>query len=395
MKKYGLIGANLKYSYSKLIHDYLIYHYKIDACYELIERSDVDKKFLLNYQGLNITIPFKKDVIPLLDTFQAKFESCNTIKNADNLLIGYNTDIVGFDYLIKHLNLKTINKVVILGNSASSQMLKAYFKKQEVIIISRRDAYYNYQLLPEITADLLINTTPVGMNEWQMPIDKSLLLNYQAVIDLNYNPINSLLAQECQRLHIPFINGLLMLIKQACASFEIWHDLKVNDEVIQRILLEIYRREFKKIAIIGMPLTGKSNIIKYYQGIDLDQEIIIKHGTSIEELMAQGNFREYEYQRLKELVAENHEIIALGGGAVLDYRNIELLNEYLIIYYQEDLDVLISRFHQQSANTRPLLKSEEDLIRIFQEREELYKMYSNITLRKPDLIKLLDSFYKM
>lgn len=395
MEKYGLIGANLKYSYSKLIHEYLIFYYKVKASYDLLEVESINKPLLLSYQGLNITIPYKQEVITYLDSFQAKFNSCNTIKNADELLIGYNTDIIGFDYLIKQLNLQDIKKVVILGKSASSNMLKAYFKKQEVIIISRKDEYYNYQLLPNIKADLLINTTPVGMNEWAIPIESELLSNYQSVIDLNYNPIKSLLAQECQKRQIPFINGLLMLIKQACASFEIWHNLKVDDEIVKKIQLEIYRREFEKIAIIGMPLTGKTNIIKEYDGVDLDKEILKHSQYNIEQLLNKNLFREKEHQILKKLVDRNYDLIALGGGAILDYRNIELLKDYLVIYYQEDLNTLITRYHQQQINTRPLLKSEEDLIRIFNERQPLYNMYADITLRKTELSKFLNYVFQI
>lgn len=389
MQRYGLIGKNLSYSYSKTIHEYLLKHFNIKANYKLIQTNKINKKLLTKYQGLNITIPFKQEVIKYLDSFEAEFNSCNTILNNEKLT-GFNTDIIGFDYLVKQLNIPNINKVVILGKSASSEMIKTYFKDKEVIVISRRDDYYNYELLKELTADLLINTTPVGMNEYKSPIKIEYLSSYQAVIDLNYNPINSLLSLECKKLNIPFINGLLMLIKQACASFEIWHNIKVSDELIKEIELTIYLKHYKKIALIGMPLTGKTTLIKRYNGIDLDEVVVLKTKHGIDELIEEGSFREYEHLFLKELVDNGAPLIALGGGAILDLRNIELLNEYLIIYYYEDLDILKQRYLHCY---RPLLKDITTLEKLYELRTPLYKKYANITMNNKQLTSFLNNSF--
>lgn len=386
MNKYGLIGKDLSYSYSKTIHEYLINHFKLAATYDLIETNEINKALLQQYEGLNITIPFKKAVINYLDEFKNNFASCNTILNQGQL-IGYNTDIIGFAYLVQQLNLDNLNKIVILGNSASSQMIKEYFKTSEVIIISRSADYYNYELLVTLKADLLINTTPVGMNEFKSPIKAEYLNNYRGVIDLNYNPLNSLLALDCHRLNIPFVNGLLMLIKQACASFEIWHQLKVNDDLIKEIQLTIFLKHYPKIAIIGMPLTGKTTIVNQYNGIDLDEYIVKKTNSSISSLLSDGCFREYEHVYLKELVNNNTSLIALGGGAILDDNNIALLHDYLIIYYYEDLKVLKERLVN---NYRPLLKDFFSLELLYQERLPLYQRYANIVLNYGELLDFLD-----
>lgn len=389
MQRYGLIGKNLSYSYSKTIHDYLIKHFNIKATYKLIQTKNIRKEMLAKYQGLNITIPFKQEVIKYLDSFEVDFNSCNTILN-DGKLNGFNTDIIGFDYLIKQLNVSNINKVVVLGRSASSEMIKNYFKDIEVIIISRSDDYYNYELLKELQADLLINTTPVGMHEFKSPINSEYLTNYRAVIDLNYNPINSLLSLECKKQNVPFINGLLMLIKQACASFEIWHNLSVGDELIKDIEFAVYTKHYKKIALIGMPLTGKTTMIKKYNGIDLDEVVVIKTKHGIDELIEEGSFREYEHVFLKELVHNSAPLIALGGGAILDKRNIELLHDYLIIYYYEDLDVLKQRYEHCY---RPLLTNITTLEKLYELRTPLYQKYANITLNSDELIAFLNNSF--
>ncbi|MGL4383171.1 MAG: shikimate dehydrogenase family protein, partial [Bacilli bacterium] len=190
MKKYALIGSNLSYSMSKVIHDYLINYYNVAARYYLIPQPQLDLKVIKEYEGLNITIPFKEEIIGFLNESYLPFPSCNTIvyeKEKDNM-IGYNTDIDGFEYLVAALALPHINKVVILGSGATAKMVQYYFSNCEVITISRNDQVFNYEYLNNVQADLLVNTTPVGMQSFVSPIKEELLLNYQGVIDLNYNP---------------------------------------------------------------------------------------------------------------------------------------------------------------------------------------------------------------
>lgn len=387
MKKYGLVGKNLKYSHSKFIHEYLIDYYNIDATYDLIEIPAFNKDVLYRYDGLNITIPYKQDVIEFLDLNKSKINAINTILNIDNKLTGYNTDIDGFALLVEKLALNDIKKIVILGSGATSLMVKEYFKNKEIVVVSRSSDLYNYENIDNLSADLLVNTTPVGMSEYVSPVDEKLLINYRGVIDLNYNPFNSKLSNDCKKNNVKFINGLYMLIKQACNAFEIWHDLKIENNLIEKIYNKLLFKNNKKIALMGMPLSGKTRITRKYGGCDLDEEIISTFNESIEQMLKNNTFRDRETVVLEKLVKENKSLIALGGGCILKHQNVEILKDYLLVYLKVDLEVLFKRLE---FSHRPLLKSKEDLKKTYENRKNLYNKYANVILTKKDLEELLN-----
>lgn len=387
MKKYGLVGKNLKYSHSKFIHEYLIDYYNIDATYDLIEIPAFNKDVLYRYDGLNITIPYKQDVIEFLDLNKSKINAINTILNIDNKLTGYNTDIDGFALLVEKLALNDIKKIVILGSGATSLMVKEYFKNKEIVVVSRSSDLYNYENIDNLSADLLVNTTPVGMSEYVSPVDEKLLINYRGVIDLNYNPFNSKLSNDCKKNNVKFINGLYMLIKQACNAFEIWHDLKIENNLIEKIYNKLLFKNNKKIALMGMPLSGKTRITRKYDGCDLDEEIISTFNESIEQMLKNNTFRDRETIVLEKLVKDNKSLIALGGGCILKHQNVEILKDYLLVYLKVDLEVLFKRLE---FSHRPLLKSKEDLKKTYENRKDLYNKYANVILTKNDLEELLN-----
>jgi len=381
MKKYGLIGKKLNYSYSKIIHDFLIAEYSVNATYDLIELESINKDILLEYDGLNVTIPYKEEVLQYLDDNIAKMP-VNTIMKIHTQLIGYNTDIDGFEYLVKNIKIADINKVVILGSGASSKMIQAYFKDKEVIVVSRDDKVNNYQNLKNLHADLLINTTPIGVNEYASPINEEYLTNFHGIIDLNYNPINSKLALDCRKNDINFIGGLDMLLKQAVKSFQIWHGFIVDNNTYQRLKAHVLSQTQPKIALIGLSLSGKTTIIKKYHGVDLDEEIESKYQENITNMLENNVFRERETIILKELVNGNKKLVACGGGIVLKHENMELLKDYLIIHLTADIETLKERL---SNEKRPLIQDEKQLIEMNNERQKLYKKYANIELNQEEL----------
>ncbi|MDF9867208.1 shikimate dehydrogenase [Bacilli bacterium PM5-3] len=386
MKKYGLIGKKLDYSYSKIIHDELIKSYDFQANYQLIETNSINRELLEKYDGLNITIPYKEEVLNYIDKNVDKLP-CNTIVNRDNQLFAYNTDIYGFDFLVKKLGVLNIEKVVILGSGASSKLIQHYFKDKEVIVISRSSETNNYSNLKKINADLLVNATPVGMNEYISPINEEYLSNFKAVIDLNYNPINSKLALDCAKHNITFVGGIDMLLVQAIKSFELWHNVIVNRFDAKKIKLKLLAKINQKIAFVGLSLSGKTTLVKKYNGIDLDEAIEKKYNEDIDKMIDNGNFRKRETSVLKELVNENYQLIACGGGIVLNHENMELLKDYLIVHLQVDIDVLIERF---ISNPRPLIKSQKQLLMMNEKRKELYQKYADIELNKKEAEEFLD-----
>ena len=380
MKKYGLIGQCLDYSYSKYIHDYLIEKYDLEASYDLIEVANLNRALLLKYDGLGITIPYKETVLEFLDENKDNLV-CNTIVNKDGYLEGYNTDLVGFAYLVKKLNLRKIEKIVILGSGATSKLVQHYFKDKETIIISRSGPI-TYDNLKELKADLLVNTTPVGMKENVSLLNEAYLSNYSGIIDLNYNPINSKLALDCAKQDIPFIGGLDMLLKQALKQFELWHGIKTNIFEYKEVKMMVLSKIKPKVALIGLSLSGKTTLVKKYGGIDLDEAIEAKYQESITKMLTDKTFRLRETIALEEVVNKDNQLIACGGGIMLDHKNMELLKDYLIIHLDIDFNVLIDRLDN---NQRPLIKSETDLLFMKQSREKLYRKYANIEMDQDEI----------
>jgi shikimate dehydrogenase len=377
MKKYGLLGKKLTYSYSKIIHDFLIRRFKLAASYDLLEVDEITLELLTSYAGLNVTIPYKEVVLPFLQESFSPILAVNTVIYANDCLQGFNTDMAGFDLLVQKLNLGNITHVVILGSGASSMMVAKYFEAIDVVIISRGDEQFNYETLKDLSGDIIINTTPIGMETFESVVDASIIANFRGVIDINYNPINSKLSLLSKGANKPFINGLYMLIMQAVKSFEIWHQLEVNASIIEEIYLHVLLETTTKIALIGMPLSGKTTYITSHNGIDLDAEIIAATGKMIETLLAENNFRDEETKILAQLTKKQSPLIALGGGAILRAENIELLKDYLIIFLEVPLEVLIKR---SQSDDRPLIKNKTDLLKLYEQRIDLYRKYANISL---------------
>ena len=384
-KKLGLIGKTLTYSYSKVIHEYLLAVHNIEGSYDLIEVDAVDKDMLAGYDGLNITIPYKEDVVPLLDEVHVAFPVVNTVKNIDGTYHGFNTDIAGFHLLVEKLGVAA-NRVVILGAGGTSKMIQKILGDRVVAVVSRSASAFTFADLPKLSGDILINTTTIGMQEFASPIDAELLKNFKGVIDLNYNPMNSKLALDAQAQDIPFIGGLYMLIEQAIKSFEIWLDIDVAPHIREDVYNHVCFKIFDKIALVGMPLSGKTTIVQKYNGLDLDDAIIQKYDATPGELLARGTFRDAETATLASLVAAEEKLIALGGGAILKLENIALLKDYLIIFLDTPLDELKKR---RTYNERPLLPDEAALIQTYETRLPLYEARSNIRVSAEQLEELL------
>lgn len=390
MKRYGLIGKKLSYSFSKIIHEYLFQLYDIQASYELIEINAPSKKFLLQYDGLNVTIPFKEEVLQYLDMPHG-LRTCNTIKNDNEKLSGYDTDTQGFAYLVQKLGVTNIQRITILGSGAMSKMIQAYFSDKDITVISRTAAYDNYQHIAEFSGDLLINATPIGMGEYESPVTSEVIQNYRGVIDLNYNPIHSALKRESEQAQVPFINGLYMLVVQAIRAFEIWEQLTVSQHYVDEIYHYLLLKIAPKVAIIGMSLSGKTTFITKYQGIDLDQAIIDENQASIASMIEEGTFRSHETSSLKKLVAQQTPLIALGGGAILKSENMDCLKDYVIVHLHENLATLKQR---ATYNFRPLIKSATDVEKLYNDRINLYRQYAMIELSGIELDALWSKIQK-
>ena len=408
--RYGLIGEKLGHSFSKYIHERLS-----DYTYDLIPLSlDEFHTFMKakNFQAINVTIPYKKAVLPYLDELDASATSIgavNTIVNQKGTLKGYNTDYYGFDYMLKkhHVNL-TNKKVIVLGNGGASAAIQAVVQNYPIasMIVVNRTTKENVICYEDCIqyhndAHILINTTPVGMypNNDASPLDLDSFQDLEWVIDLIYNPLYTKLCVDAKKRNIRCIGGLEMLIAQAKYAVEHFKQISLNEEVID----EIYRDMLKErvnIALIGMPSCGKSTIAQAlskhlsHQVIEFDQEIINQTQMSIPDIFKtqqEDGFRTIETQICKQYAKLNQKILSTGGGIIKRSENIDVLKQNSIIFYiDRDFEQLI-----YNDDNRPLSSSKDALLQMYQERLPLYQKYCDVQVMNHDsLDTVVDTILK-
>ena len=395
--KYGLIGEHLGHSFSKQIQTRIAEIENVkDYDYQLVELDKEEFKEFMekkDFKGINVTIPYKKDVIPYLDEMDESAKAIgavNTIINVDGKLKGYNTDFGGFLYMVKAHNVHMEGKkVLIIGNGGACAAVKAVCKHEnakDIVIVSRsanRGAIgYDEMYTSHLDADIVVNTSPVGMfpNIANAPIDVSWFHKLECVIDVVYNPILTRLCFEAQEADIKRVIGLEMLIAQAKYTFEIFENMSFDDSIIDEIKKEMLKDRCN-IVLIGMPSAGKTTIGKMLEEklgkefFDLDDMIIAKAGKSIPEIFqesGEAGFRAIETEVAIEASKMNNKIIATGGGVVKHKVNMDFLRlNGITIFIDRDIDKLIS-----SDPNRPLSSSKQALQQMYKERYPLYQKYA-------------------
>ncbi len=395
--KYGLIGEKLEHSFSKQIQSRIAEIQNIkDFQYDFVELDKEQfKEFMTkkDFKGINVTLPYKKAVLPYIDVLDDSAErmgAVNTIVNRDGKLYGYNTDFGGFLYMVKAHNVHMEGKKVLLigngGASAAVQAVCKHEKAKDIIVVSRSAnngaISYDEMYTSHLDADIVVNTSPVGMypNIANSPIDVSWFHKLECVLDVVYNPILTRLCFEAQEMDIKRVIGLEMLIAQAKYSFEYFEDIKFDDSIIDEIKKEMLKDRCN-IVLIGMPSAGKKTIGKMLQDklgkkfIDLDDMIIEKAGKTIPEIFQESGetgFRAIETEVAIEASKMNNMIIATGGGAIKHKVNMDFLRlNGITIYIDRDVDKLIS-----SDPNRPLSSSKQALQQMHAERQPLYQKYA-------------------
>lgn len=381
-KRCGLIGEKLGHSFSPAIHGKLA-----DYEYRLYELSPgqlgpfLEKK---EFDGLNVTIPYKKTVIPYCDelTEAAKsIGSVNTIvKRPDGTLLGHNTDYDGIMWLLKNAGAQVQGKkAVVLGTGGASLTVQAALRNlgaAQVVVISRsgEDNYEN--IARHSDAKILINATPVGMypKTGVSPVDLDVFTALEGVFDVVYNPAKTQLLLEAEKRGIPCANGLGMLVAQAKAACERFTGQPVADEKVYTIKAEM-ERTTRNVMLIGMPGSGKSTVgaaLAESLGrrlVDVDERIVEMAGCSIPEIFAKDGeegFRQIEHQALCEVSKESGLVIATGGGVVTRPENLDPMRQNsLIVWLLRDTALL-------PKDGRPLSQA-NSLTEMFKVREPLYR----------------------
>lgn len=387
MKTFGLLGEKLSHSFSPLIHSYLG-----DYDYRLFEVPPEDVAGFLrkaDFDGINVTIPYKKTVIPfcagLSDTAR-KIGSVNTIlRRGDGSLYGDNTDYDGFSYLLEQLHADVAGKkALVLGSGGSSLTVRAVLNDQgagPVHTISRtgEDNYGNLDRHRD--AEIIVNTTPVGVypNNGVSPVDLSLFKACRAVIDINYNPYRSALLLDAEELGIPCLSGLPMLVTQAKRAAELFTGTRIDEAVIGEITENILRR-VKNILLIGMPGSGKSTTGAALAGLlsreffDTDDLIVRKAGKSIPEIFAaegEAAFRRLETEVLAEVSKKSGTVIATGGGIVKNPKNRRLIRQNSVCVF------LDREAAELPVDGRPLSQS-AGVEALYRERFPLYSSWCDL-----------------
>ena len=260
MKKYKVIGNPIEHSLSPTLHNYWIKNNGIDAIYEKqkLNESELEqiiediKKEKIN--GVNVTVPFKKIIIPFLDELSVeaeKTQSVNTLYLKNKKVVGHNTDIIGFETSIEKSKYDIENKkILILGAGGVVPSIVFSLNKMKVskIIISNRTKekaqnlkkdFKNIELIEwgEVpNFDMIINATSIGLKD-----NDDIKLNFSSIsgnkffYDVIYNPSETNFLKIAKKLGNKTLNGKLMFIYQGLAAFNIWHGLKpdVDENVIK------------------------------------------------------------------------------------------------------------------------------------------------------------------
>ncbi len=381
MKKYCLLGETLKHSYSKEIHE------KFGVSYSMRELS-IDKiaEFIKeDFDGFNITIPYKKEIIKYLDFIsdEAKaINSVNTVVKKDGKLFGYTTDVFGMEKAIEKKGYNLSGKVVMILGSGGTKEVAYYLAKKQgakrIIIVSRKGDINYGNFYEQKDVQVIINTTPVGTypNEDECLVDLNKFKEIEFVFDCIYNPVKTELILRAEELGILCSSGLDMLVYQGAKSEEIWGVNKVDEKLCEKVIKDL-NLEKKNIVIEGMPSSGKTligGLLAQKTGkkfIDSDDEIEKFYGKKPSDIISslgEKKFREIEEEVIKNVCLQRGVVIALGGGVPISKINRRRLKRNsVVVWVKRDLRKLI-------LDDRPL-SQEKGVYKLYEERKNIYKEF--------------------
>ena len=387
----GLLGEHLGHSFSPIIHAKIA-----DYSYDLIERAPDEVGAFVGdgtLDAFNVTIPYKKAVIPFLDSISPEAEAIgvvNTVVRKDGKLYGYNTDYFGFDTMIRSAGICIEGKkAVVFGTGGASATVCAVLRDRgvrELVIIGRADN------TPEVLsrhadAEIVVNTTPVGMypNNGLSLIDLSRFPACEGVLDVIYNPAKTKLLLDAEARGIRAAGGLSMLVAQAVKAFEYFTGDVAEDGIIDAIVQAI-ARDTHNVILIGMPGCGKSTVGKRLAEalgrpfFDADDEFRVMHGKTPADVIAtegEDRFRDMEHAVLCELGKKSGAVIATGGGAVTREYNYEPLHQNgILLFLDRDINKL-------PTSGRPLSQAKSPA-QLYRERIGAYHRFADYEVKSTE-----------
>ena len=380
----GLLGRTLGHSYSPRIHSQLG-----DYSYVLFEKEPEELETFLrhgDFTGLNVTIPYKKTVIPFLDELSdtaRRLGAVNTVVRQGDRLLGHNTDYFGFASMVSESGLSPKGKkCLVLGSGGASATVCAVLEElgAQVVVISRRGENHYGNLSIHGDAAILVNTTPVGMypDTLVSPVDLGLFPNLEGVLDLIYNPARTQLLMDAESRGLVAMNGLWMLVAQAWEAARMFTGQAIPQERIGQIYRTL-KLQMENIILIGMPGCGKTTIGQLLAEetgktfADSDKLICQLAGKSIPEIFVQDGeaaFRTWETQALAQLGKCSGLVIATGGGCVTQKRNYPPLHQNgTILWLQRDI-------HRLPTDGRPLSQA-GSLEQMYEIRKPMYEAFAD------------------
>ena len=385
--RYGLLGRSLAHSLSPQIHSCFG-----DYPYALFNREPEDLAAFFadrSLDGFNVTIPYKIDAFHACDALSETAKAIgavNTVvRRPDGTLFGDNTDAFGFRYLARSVGISFGGKkVVVLGSGGASRTVQTVLRQDgaaQIVVVSRTgpDNYQN--LARHHDAQILINTTPVGMfpHNGTSPVSLDGFSRLEAVLDLIYNPMETVLLRLAKERGIPCGNGLAMLVAQALPGARLFSGKDLPDSLIEPTIRTIEAQQ-RSIVLIGMPGSGKSTVGRLLSErtgkalLDTDAMVETAAGCTIPALFAakgEACFRDQETEAVKEAGKQLQRVIATGGGSVLRKENRDALRQNaVVVWLRRDISAL-------PRDGRPLSKDEETVRRLFEERKPIYESFAD------------------
>lgn len=388
MLRCGLLGETLGHSYSPMIH-----HELGEYDYRLFEVSKEDLDAFLcsdRWDGLNVTIPYKKAVVPYcaeLSEAAERLQSVNTlVRRPDGTLYGDNTDLFGFLYMVRRSSIDPAGKkALVLGSGGASVTVKAALEQlgADVTVISRSGPDDYGHLDRHADAQIIANTTPVGMypHNDAAAVDLRRFPRCEGVLDIVYNPARTALLLQAEELGIPHAGGLSMLVAQAKRSSEQFTGTVIGDEALGRVERTVNHR-LRNIILIGMPGSGKSAVAAALgkaldrEVVEADELIAQRAGMSIPEIFARSGeeiFRKLETEVLAEQGKRSGIILSTGGGCVTRPENAPLLRQNgRVVWVKRPLDRL-------PVSGRPI-SQQMSAAAIYAQRRDRYAAFAAYTV---------------
>lgn len=349
--KCGLLGEKLGHSYSPELHAFFG-----DYDYDLFEVPPAELGNFLkteDFQGLNVTIPYKTTLYDLCDNLTEAARtigSVNTVvKKPGGFLLGDNTDAAGFEGMVWKSRVRILGrKCLVLGSGGASLAVQYVLRKlgaEEVVVISRSgpDNYDNLE--KHADAAVIVNTTPVGMfpNTAAAPVDLRDFPRCEGVLDVIYNPARTALIQQAEALGIPCLGGLYMLVEQARCASQVFSGRPLPAIRAKEAYSALSSRKENRI-LVGMPGSGKSTVGRELARlldrpfVDSDEELEKVLGMSAGDYILKAGeeaFRAQETAVLAQLGKLSGLVIATGGGAVTRSENYFHLHQNGVIFFLE------------------------------------------------------------